>query len=137
MLGTNAESTFAELLERHPQLFHLPEELTEELVEKGELPRWTGSKRVAPRFRCCSPVIVECQYAPAVLGVWQPTARCILRDISQSGMSILGGHQFYPDQILKIYLPVATATVRVARCRYIDEDCYETGVRTTEYLANE
>lgn len=137
MLRTNSEPTFAELLDKHPLSFRIPDEIKNDLAQRGELPRWDGAIKVAPRFRCFSPIIVECTYSAPVLTVWQPTSRCILRDISQSGMSFLGRFQFFPDQILKLTLPVATAKVRVARCKFLDSDCFETGVRTIEYIPNE
>ena len=134
MLRTDPEPTFAELLEKYPQVFRIPEELTVELTQKGELPNWEGPNRVATRFRCCSPVVVTCHESPAPLAMHQPTSRCLLRDISQSGMSFLAGEQYYPEQVLKIVLPIARSTVRVVRCRYIDQDCFEIGVRTMEYV---
>lgn len=137
MLRTNSEPTFAELLEKHPLLFRIPDEMEPELDRKGPLPQWEGAIKVAPRFRCYSPVIVECLYVAPVMNLWQQTSRCILRDISQSGMSFLSKQQYYPDQILKLILPIAIAKVRVARCRFVDSDCYEIGVRTMEYESTE
>lgn len=137
MLRTNSEPTFAELLDKHPLTFRIPDEVMQELGQRGELPRWNGAINVATRFRCFSPVIVECLFTLPVLKLSQPTSRCILRDISQSGMSFLSRQQYYPDQILKLTLPVAIAKVRVARCRFIDSDCFEIGVRTLEYSSTE
>lgn len=133
MLRPAVEPTFEELLDQHPQLFAVPDHLLPELETRGELPRWEGAPRVAPRFRCSGLSVVECLDTPQVLAVWQPTLRSLVKDVSRSGMSFLNGCQYYPDQKLKISLPIATAIVRVARCKFLGQTCFETGVKTIEY----
>ncbi len=133
MFRTTIEPTFEELLAQHPQRFSIPEHFASELETRGELPRWEGVPRVAPRYRCAGLSVVECLDSPPVLAILQPTLRSIVKDISRSGMSFLNGCQYYPEQKLKISLPIATAIVRVTRCKHLGENCFETGVKTMEY----
>ena len=52
------------------------------------------------------------------------------KDVSREGIAFFAESQLYPRERLHVWLPgQATQTIRVARCRKLNDHCYEVGAR--------
>ena len=129
MLGTKNEPNFSELINEHPLSLAIPPQVQLELRQRGPISTCDKDVRVAPRFRCKGPAILEWIESPSGLPLQFPTTQVIVRNLSRTGFSVLADRQWYPEQIVKIYLPTAITTAKVVRARRLGSRCYDIGFR--------
>jgi hypothetical protein len=133
MSRASHEPTFKSLIAKYPLQFTIPETMEPELVLRGPMPSMQNDHRVSTRFRCNGHSIVECLESPKALKTEHFVGRAIIRNVSRSGISFLMNQQFYPEQVLRVYLPIAIAKVKVKRCRFVGNDCFDIGAKILEY----
>ncbi len=127
------ELRFDQQLKQYPLKFVVPEFIAKELTKRGVMPSPQRQTRGAARFYCSGHVIVKCEEPMRVLGIQQPTARGIVRNVSKTGMSFLSAYQFYPCQKLTLNLPISEAVVQVVRCNQVGKGCFDIGIRVVRY----
>ena len=133
MFSEADELRFDQQLKQYPLKFVVPGFIAQELKKRGVMPSFQNETRSAARFYCSGYVIVKCEEPMRVLGIQQPTARGIVRNVSKSGMSFLSAYQFYPCQKLTLNLPISEAEVQVVRCNQVGKGCFDIGVRVIRY----
>ena len=136
MLRSNNEPSFSQLINDYPLTIAIPPQIQLELRERGPMPTRKDDVRVAPRFRCKGPAILEWVESPAALQRQFPTSQVVIRNLSRTGFSALMDRELYPEQVVRAYLSIATATARVVRARRLGSRCYDIGFRIKTYESN-
>ena len=133
MLATKNESNFNELINEHPLSLAIPPHVQLELRQRGPISTCDGDVRVAPRFRCKGPAVLEWIESPSGLPLQFPTTQVIVRNLSRTGFSVLADRQWFPEQVVKIHLPSAVVLAKVVRARRLGSRCYDIGFRIVNY----
>lgn len=133
MLGATNEPNFNELIQSYSLTVAIPPQVQLELRERGPIPTCDDDVRVATRFRCKGPAILEWSESPIGLPIQFPTTQVVVRNLSRTGFSVLADRQWFPEQVAKIYLSTAIVTARVVRARRLGSRCYDIGCRIVAY----
>ena len=133
MLGTKDEPNFNDLIRGHPLTLAIPPQIQLELQQRGPISTCDEDVRVATRFRCRGPAILEWMESPSGLPIQFPTSQVIVRNLSRTGFSVLAERQWFPEQIVKIYFSTAFVTARVVRARRLGSRCYDIGFRMVSF----
>ncbi len=133
MFGTKNEPNFSELITAHPLSLAIPPQVQLELRQRGPISTCDEDVRVAPRFRCKGPAVLEWIESPSGLPLQFPTTQVIVRNLSRTGFSVLADRQWFPEQMVKIYLPSAVVLAKVVRARRLGSRCYDIGFRIVNY----
>ncbi len=133
MLGAANEPDFNELIQLHPLSIAIPPQVQLELRERGPIPTCDDDVRVATRFRCKGPAILEWSESPLGLAIRFPTTQVVVRNLSRTGFSVLADRQWYPEQIAKVYLSTAILVAKVVRARRLGSRCYDIGFRIVAF----
>ena len=133
MLGTKDEPNFNELIRGHPLTLAIPPQIQLELQQRGPISTCDEDVRVATRFRCRGPAILEWMESPSGLPLQFQTSQVIVRNLSRTGFSVLADRQWFPEQIVKIYFSTAIVTARVVRARRLGSRCYDIGFRMVSF----
>ena len=133
MHGTSDEPNYCELIEQHPLRLAIPPQVQLDLRERGPNPTCDDDVRVATRFRCNGPAILEWLESPSGLPIEFPRSQALVRNLSRTGFSLLAAWQWFPEQIAKIYLPTAIITAKVIRSRRLGSRCYDLGFRVVTF----
>lgn len=137
MLRSNDVPSFNQLILDYPPTIAIPPQIQLELRERGPMPSRNDDVRVAPRFRCKGPAILEWLESPIALPRQFPTSQVIVRNLSRTGFSALIDRELYPEQLVRVYLSIATATARVIRARRLGGRCYDIGFRIMAYESSQ
>ncbi len=137
MLRTSDEPNYNELIEEHPLKLAIPPQIQLELRERGPISNCDEDVRVATRFRCNGPAVLEWLDSPSGLPIAFPTTQVLVRNLSRTGFSVLADRQWYPEQHVKIYLPTAIITAIVVRARRLGCRCYDLGFRVVTFNKSE
>ena len=137
MLGTKDEPNFNELIQGHPLTIAIPPQIQLELQQRGPISTCNEDVRVATRFRCKGPAVLEWVESPSGLPLQFPTSQVIVRNLSRTGFSVLADRQWFPEQIVKIYFSTAIVTAKVVRARRLGSRCYDIGFRIVHYKIQE
>ena len=137
MLGANDESNFIDLIDQYPLGVKIPPQIQLELRERGPAATRSDDTRVATRFRCNGPAILEWLASPSGLPVQFPTAQVVVRNLSRTGFAVLTERQWFPEQVAKIILPTAIVKAKVIRARRLGRQCYDIGFRVASYTIME
>jgi hypothetical protein len=129
----STKTKFQSLLNQYQLEFPIPAGVLSDLAARELRNKIDLDARVAPRFPCNGAVIVQCTRSAPPLGNLPPTHRAVVRNLSRTGLSFLSNRQFYPGQEVQLFLPTATATARIVRCRVMERGCFDVGVRFTGY----
>lgn len=133
MPRSSNEPSFDQLIQEHPLTLTIPSQTQLELLERGPVPSRKDEVRVAPRFRCSGQAILEWVQSPIALPRLIPTSQVVVRNLSRRGFSALLNRELFPEQVFRVYLPIATATARVVRARRLGSRCYDIGFRIMTY----
>lgn len=133
MPRSSNEPSFDQLIQEHPLTLTIPPQTQLELLERGPVPSRKDEVRVAPRFRCRGQAILEWVQSPIALPRPIPTSQVVVRNLSRRGFSALLDRELFPEQVVRVYLPIATATARVVRARRLGNRCYDIGFRIMTY----
>lgn len=133
MLGSTTELTFEERLLGCPMTILVPPKVQLELQQRGAITTCNNDVRVAPRFRCRGPAVLEWVSSPNGLSLTFPTTQAIVRNLSKTGFSVLADRQWFPEQICKLYLPVAIVLAKVVRARRIGSRCFDIGLKIVQF----
>ena len=133
MLGATNEPNFNELIQWYPLTLAIPPQIQLELRERGPILSCNDDVRVATRFRCKGPAILEWSESPLGLPIQFPTTQVVVRNLSRTGFSLLADRQWFPEQIAKIYFATAIVTARVVRARRLGSRCYDIGFRIVAF----
>ncbi len=133
MLGTKDEPNFNELIQGHPLTLAIPPQIQLELQQRGPISTCDEDVRVATRFRCKGPAVLEWVESPSGLPLQLPTSQVIVRNLSRTGFSVLADRQWFPEQIVKIYFSMAIVTAKVVRARRLGSRCYDIGFRMLSF----
>ena len=133
MLGKNIDPSFDQLMKNHPLNLVVPPKIHLELQKRGAISTCDEDVRIAPRFRCSGPAILEWVESPRSLQLQFPTTQAIVRNLSKTGFSILADRQWFPEQIARLYLPIAIVKAKVVRARRLGSNCYDIGLRIVHY----
>ncbi len=133
MLRTSDEPNYIELIEEHPLKLAIPPQIQLELRQRGPISTCDEDVRVAPRFRCNGPAVLEWLESPCGLPIAFPTTQVLVRNLSRTGFSVLADRQWYPEQLVKIYLPIAIITAKIIRARRLGSRCYDLGCRVLTF----
>ena len=125
MLGIDAGAALIlRLWEKAPEKTVLPPEFDDYFVKSGPLPARQNEQRAYARHYLRDRAILKLK--GKVYGVY-------CRDLSREGVGVLAPRQLLPLQEVRLLLPLGKAvTAIVRRCRRIDENCYELGLRLVE-----
>ena len=133
MLGTKDEPNFTELILGHPLTLAIPPQIQLELQQRGPISTCDDDVRIATRFRCKGPAVLEWVESPSGLPIRFPTTQVIVRNLSRTGFSVLADRQWYPEQIAKIYLSTAIVSAKVVRARRLGSRCYDIGFHVISF----
>ena len=133
MLGPNIEQTFDQLMADYPLTIIVPPKIHLDLQKRGSISTCQDDVRVAPRFRCKGQAILEWVESPSGLQLQFPTTQGIVRNLSRTGFSVLADRQWFPEQMARIYLPIAIVKAKVVRARRLGSRCYDIGLRIVHY----
>ena len=133
MLRTKDEPNFNELIQWHPLTLAIPPQIQLELQQRGPTTTCDDDVRVATRFRCKGPAVLEWVESPSGLPIQFPTTQVIVRNLSRTGFSVLADRQWYPEQIVKIYFSTAIVSAKVVRARRLGSRCYDIGFHVTAF----
>ena len=133
MLRSSNEPDFDQLIQEYPLTVAIPPQTQLELRERGPVPTRNDDVRVAPRFRCKGPAILEWVESPIAWSRSFPTSQVVVRNLSRTGFSLLTDRELFPEQVVRVYLSIATATARVIRARRLSSRCYDIGFRIMTY----
>lgn len=136
MLGRNDGPSFSQLIQDYPLTIAIPPQIQLELRERGAMPTRNDDVRVAARFRCRGPAVLEWVESPIALSRQFPTSQVVVRNLSRTGFSALMDRELFPEQIVRVYLSIATATATVVRARRLGSRCYDIGFRIKTYKSN-
>ena len=137
MTRSSNEPSFDQLIQEHPLTLTIPPQTQLELHERGPVPSRKYEVRVAPRFRCRGQAVLAWVQSPIALPRPIPTSQVVVRNLSCRGFSVLLDRELFPEQVVRVYLPVATATARVVRARRLGSRCYEIGFRIMTYESSQ
>jgi len=137
MLGREAQSSFNELILDYPLNIAIPPSVQLELRQRGPMATRDGDVRVAPRFRCKGPAILQWLESPSGLPIQHPTSQVIVRNLSRTGFSVLVDRQWFPEQVANIQFFTAIATAKVVRARRLGSRCYDIGFRILTFRSLE
>lgn len=133
MLRPDYERTFKKLMRDHPSTIIVPRHIQLDMERRGADQSAFDDVRVSPRFRCTGPTIVEWIESPVALPLQMPAMQGIIRNVSRTGFSVLVDRQWFPDQVCRLYLPIAVAQARVMRATRLGLRCYDIGMRVLSY----
>jgi hypothetical protein len=133
MPGPGPEQSFEQLIIDCPFSIVIPPQVQLELSLRGVTNPVQEDVRIAPRFRCRGQAVLEWVESPVALPLQFPTTQAIVKNVSRTGFSVIADRQWYPEQIARLYLPVATVTSRVVRARRLGSRCYDIGLRICHY----
>jgi hypothetical protein len=133
MHGSNYEQTFIQLIQDYPMTVLVPRNVHLELERRGADQAHYEDVRMAPRFRCMGMGVIEWVESPVALPIKFPTTQAIVQNVSRTGFSVLVDRQWYPEQVARVFLPIAIATVRIVRTRRLGMRCYDMGLRVLNY----
>ena len=137
MPRSSDDLSFDQLIRQHPLTLVIPPQIQLELRERGPMSTRIDDIRVASRFRCRGPAILECVESPIALPRPFPTSQVIVRNLSRTGFSVLMDRELFPEQIVRAFLSIATATAIVARARRLGSRCYDIGFRIKTYQSRQ
>lgn len=99
----------------------LPEPLSKNFFGRsGAMPLWNENKRSYHRYYMRGKALLK--RGNAVLGSYT-------KDVSRQGVGFLSPVQLMPKERVKLHLPTAELSLEVARCRRVDQACFECGAR--------
>ena len=133
MLGTPNDQNFHELIQENPLKIAIPPQIQLELRERGPMSTRDDDVRVATRFRCKGPAVLEWVESPSGLPLVFATSQGIVRNLSRTGFSVLADRQWFPEQIARIYMPIAIIQAKVIRARRLGGRCYDIGFRILSF----
>jgi hypothetical protein len=137
MLATKNEPNFDELINEYPLSLAIPPQVQLELRQRGPISTCDKDVRVAPRFRCKGPAVLEWIESPSGLPLQFPTTQVIVKNLSRTGLSVLADRQWFPEQVVKIHLPSAVVLAKVVRARRLGSRCFDIGFRIVNYRIQE
>ena len=137
MLRSSDDPSFDQLIQAHPLTVAIPPQIRLELLERGPMSTHNNDIRVASRFRCRGPAILEWVESPIALQRPFPTSQVVIRNLSRTGFSALTDRELFPEEIVRVYLSIATATAIVVRARRLGTRCYDIGFRIKTYQSRQ
>jgi hypothetical protein len=99
----------------------LPEELSQDFfARRGTTPGYYENKRNYHRYYMRGKALLK--RGETVLGSYT-------KDISRQGVGFLSPVPLMPKERVKLHVPTAELSLEVARCRRLDQGCFECGAR--------
>ena len=99
----------------------LPDPLSRDFfAQRGAMPVLHENKRAYHRYYMRGKALLK--RGTAVLGTYT-------KDVSRQGVGFLSPVQLMPKERVKLHLPTAELSLEVARCRRVDQTCFECGAR--------
>ena len=89
-------------------------------ARRGAMPLWQENKRAYHRYYMRGKALLK--RGNAVLGSYT-------KDVSRQGVGFLSPVQLMPKERVKLHLPTAELSLEVARCRRVDQGCFDCGAR--------
>jgi PilZ domain len=122
MLGRgNEQKLIDELWECAAQKAKLPEAMSKDFfTRRGAMTQHFENKRNYHRYYLRAKAILKRN--STVLGSYT-------KDVSRQGIGFLSPVQLMPKERVRLHLPSAELSLEVARCRRVDEGCFECGAR--------
>ena len=120
-------------MEDLPETLLIPPQIQSDLNRSGVMPSSKDDVRIAPRYRCCGPGVLEWVDSPSGLMLQFPMTQVVVRNLSRTGFSVLADRQWFPEQTARLYLPIATVIATVVRARRLGSFCYDLGLRLVHY----
>jgi hypothetical protein len=133
MLRPDYERTFKQLISEYAPSILLPRSVHLDLNRRGMEQAQFDEVRFSPRFRCMGTTVIEWLESPIGMPLQFPTTQGVVRNVSRTGFSVLMDRQWFPEQVARLYFPIAIAKVRVIRARKLGLRCYDIGVNVFEY----
>lgn len=131
MLDRRHESTqLADWLASRPCRVELPEAWHDFFDRAGAIPSYPGDDRRFPRFYIrgrAAMAFIDALPGKSRDEVWHGI---YTREISRDGLRLLHSEQLFPRERLQIIMPDGqTRVVEVARCRRVQQACYDVHAR--------
>ena len=122
MLGRDHEQELiAGLWECASATAQLPEPMSKDFfVHRGPMPLHFENKRNYHRYYLRTKALLK--RGTALLGTYT-------KDVSRQGVGFLSPVQLMPKERVRLHLPHAELSLEVARCRRVDQGCFECGAR--------
>ena len=137
MLRSSDDPSFDQLIHEHPLTVTIPPQVQLELRERGPMSARSDDIRVVPRFRCRGPAILEWVESLSAMPRPFPASQVVVRNLSRTGFSVLMDRELFPEQMVRVYLSIATATATVVRARRLGSRCYDIGFRIKTYQSRQ
>ena len=127
MLGEDYPSLLGSLIQTRPQRIEMPPGYEGFFEQTGRQPSYENDQRRAPRDRIRTRGLLR-------LESWYPAFDrkpellvIYTNDFSKTGFGFIAPAQFYPGEVVQIYLATFWMRVTVRRCRRLGPNCYESG----------
>jgi len=114
-----------ELLAAIPRQLELPPPLRDFLQKRGPMTTVANELRRFPRFYY--PVSARMSSEQTLPALPRDIGHSVVltKDLSRTGIAILHTEQFYPGEVLKLWLPCGEKQLLVVRCKQTAEACFE------------
>ena len=110
-----------DLWERASAKVRLPEPMSKDFfAPHGPMPLFYENKRAYHRFY---------MRAKALLKRGQSVLGSYTKDVSRQGVGFLSPVQLLPKEKVQLCLPTGELSLEVARCRRVDQGCFECGAK--------
>ena len=118
---TDDERVIDELWESAPTKVRLSEPFRKVFfAPRGAMPLYHDNRRVYHRYY---------MRGKAVVLRGDATLAAYTKDVSRQGVGFLSPVQLMPKERVKLRLPTAQLSLEIARCRRVDNGCFECGAR--------
>ncbi len=114
-----------ELLNAVPRQLELPPPLRTFLKKRGPMMPVANDLRRFPRFFYPASALLSSEQTLPALPRTIGRSVVLTKDLSRTGIALLHTDQFYPGEVLKLWLPCGEKQLLVVRCKQTAECCFE------------
>jgi len=128
MLGEDYPRLLGRLIQALPQRIELPPELEGFLEEGGLQPSYNNDIRRSARNRVRTHGLLLLQKTYPALDRQPQLMTIYTMDFSKTGLGFLTPEQFYPGEVVQVYLATFWVRVTIRRCLRLGRNCFTNGV---------
>jgi hypothetical protein len=127
MLEEDYRSTLNQLLEKLECHVQVPDKWDDFYDRRGPMPATSEDRRRFARLHCPGRAVLQMETTLPAIERGQQVHCVLTKDISRGGLSFLHTEQLFPEERIKLWLPIGKHDALIVRCQRRNENCYEIG----------